>query len=86
MNDLLSVRQAATVLGVCHTLVYEAIKDGSLGHYRFGRGKGVIRISQAHLDDYRDRCFRGPEPAKPSVQPRTLKPESINRLRKMGVL
>ncbi|HUT03795.1 MAG TPA: helix-turn-helix domain-containing protein [bacterium] len=50
MHDLLTVKQAAKLLGVSPQLVYLQIQAGLLAHVRVGTR--TIRIEQADLDAY----------------------------------
>lgn len=50
----LTVLDAAARLGVCRTSVYELIKSGQLQSYRFGKGRGAIRISEGDLTAYQE--------------------------------
>jgi excisionase family DNA binding protein len=49
----LSTKEAARRLGVTTRTLYRFIDDGGLAAYRLGR---VIRLKQADIDDYIERC------------------------------
>lgn len=52
---MLTVKQAAERLGVSPSLVYALIAARALEHVRVGLKRGVIRIPEAALEDYRRR-------------------------------
>jgi excisionase family DNA binding protein len=60
---MLSVKQAAKLLGVSPSLVYALIRTRRIRHERHGLGRGTIRISELALDEYRrSREFGTAEP------------------------
>lgn len=46
----LTVRQAAKELNVSQDTIYEACDQQGLTHYRYGKGRGTIRIKRADLE------------------------------------
>lgn len=52
MADYLTVKQAAELLTVSPTTVYDLCREGLLSHVRIGCGRGTIRITRAALDRY----------------------------------
>lgn len=50
---LLSVREAAAVLGISPGLVYRLCSSRRLRHERFGLGRGTIKIPEDALDELR---------------------------------
>jgi excisionase family DNA binding protein len=50
---LLTVKEAAERLSVSPTLVYALCSKGLIRHERHGLGRGVIRISEEALEEYR---------------------------------
>ena len=46
---MLTVKQVAERLGVSSSQVYALCSSGKLAHYRFGVGKGALRISEEQL-------------------------------------
>jgi excisionase family DNA binding protein len=55
MQPLLSVRQAAALLGVCTATVYRMCEHGELPHYRV---RNAIRVPVATLKAYLARARR----------------------------
>jgi len=53
---LLKIKEAAEWLNICPSKVYSLIAEGKLGCYRdpnaTGRGKCLIRLSEAHIVEY----------------------------------
>lgn len=54
----LTVRQAATALGISERLARDLIERGQLGHHRVGNGRGRIRIRPSDLSEYQSRAER----------------------------
>jgi excisionase family DNA binding protein len=52
----MTVQEAAKRLEVSRGLVYKLCHLGKLGHRRIGAGRGVIRIDEKHLAEFKDRC------------------------------
>jgi excisionase family DNA binding protein len=50
---LLSVKDAASRLGLSPALIYALCSKGRIRHERHGLGRGVIRISEDALEEYR---------------------------------
>jgi len=79
MNDnLLTVKEVAKRLAVSESFVYGRIADGSLKHYRLGKGQGGIRVSEEQLQEYLKGREEGGEP-RPEPQP-PPKPVVLKRL------
>jgi excisionase family DNA binding protein len=53
MSPSLSVRQAAERLGISTALVYALCVQRRIRHERHGLGRGVIRIPEDALEEYR---------------------------------
>jgi excisionase family DNA binding protein len=53
MGALLTVRQAAERLGVSPALVYALVAGKRIRHERHGLGRGVVRIPEDALEEYR---------------------------------
>lgn len=51
----LTVQEVADVLGVAPKSVLRWVYDGDLTAYRYGRGRGIIRIEPADLRAFRTR-------------------------------
>ncbi len=56
-SDSLTVKQAASFLGVSTDKVYDLVRDGSIRHKRMGR---VIRFQRADLEEYRRDSTKTP--------------------------
>lgn len=50
---MITVREAASRLGISPSLVYSLVARGRIRHERFGLGRGVIRIAEEALAEYR---------------------------------
>jgi excisionase family DNA binding protein len=66
---LLTVRQAAERLGVSVALVYALCSRRRIRHERHGLGRGVIRIPEAGLEEYRRGCVVGEDEGAASRPP-----------------
>lgn len=66
-SGLMSVAAAAEWLDFSLAFVYARVADGSLGHYRLGKGKGGIRISEEQLQAYLKEREQGGGRAKAPV-------------------
>lgn len=49
----MTVAEAAKALEVSPSLVYQLCRAGRLGHHRVGLSRGVIRITERDVEDYR---------------------------------
>lgn len=81
---MITIAAAAESLGIGESTVRDAIRSGKLRHYRFGVGRGTIRIDPVDLEAYRQRCLVGtpePQPAR-VVVPRELEASA----RKYGLI
>ncbi len=72
----MTVADAARLLEVSPSTVYELCRRGDIPHYRIGLGRGRIRIDPAQLREFLDRCRRegrgpGPEAERPAPAPET---------------
>ncbi len=54
----MNVRQTAARLEVSVATVYSLVASGKLKHYRIGNGRGVVRISDEHFEEF----LKGAEP------------------------
>jgi excisionase family DNA binding protein len=70
---LLTVKLAAERLGVSPALVYALCARGEIRHERHGLGRGVIRIAEQALDDYRRGREVVPKATDRAAQPRRVK-------------
>jgi excisionase family DNA binding protein len=73
---LYTVKEAAEVLCCSQSFLYARLADGSLAHYRLGKGQGGIRISDEQLQMYlaeRERGGREKGPPAPRPKPVRLK-------------
>lgn len=88
-QEFLTVKEAAKILNVSSSLVYGFCEQQRLGHYRFGHGRGAIRIKRSELMEFVKGCrveegaFAAPAPrsyvsAKP--EPYVLKHLSLEPL------
>jgi excisionase family DNA binding protein len=66
---MFSVSEAAAELKVSDSLIYSLCKRRKLRHERHGLGKGVIRISEEALAEYRRECEVGTEVEEPAASP-----------------
>ena len=55
-KKLLTIREAATALGVSQALVYALCAARRIRHQRHGLKRGAIRISEDALREYEARC------------------------------
>ena len=67
--SMLTVVQAANLLGVKPGLVYSLCSGGRLRHCKIGHGRGVIRIPEDALDEYVRSVTFGTEGAKEPPSP-----------------
>lgn len=63
----MTVRQAATALGVSTSLIYSLCTAGKIRHERLGLKRGTIRISAEALEEYRKLCTITPQVTPVSV-------------------
>lgn len=54
MRAMYTVAEVATKLKISRSSVYFAIESGTLPHYRFGAGRGTIRVSEEQLQEFLD--------------------------------
>jgi excisionase family DNA binding protein len=80
--DLLTVKEAATVLKLSCGAVYALCKAGTLPHHRLGLGQGAIRIGRQDLLAYIEACKTGAASVtrSGSSTPRPDSPIPMNRL------
>lgn len=50
--SLRTVAEVAAQLRLSTRAVYELCQSGDLQHFRFGRGRGAIRVSQSAVEAY----------------------------------
>jgi len=70
---LLTVREAAEILRVSLSLVYQLVETRKLACHRIGGRRGAIRISEDDIQDYLaacryDRQEQSPEPPRPRLK------------------
>jgi excisionase family DNA binding protein len=65
-----TVKAAAQRLEVSTSTIYALVAAGKLRCHRVGLGRGAIRISEEHLEDY----LKAGEPEKTPVPPTPLAP------------
>lgn len=61
VDGSLTVREAATFLGVAEKTVYDLCRTSRLRHHRIGRGRGTIRLSRGDLETFRQDAQHEPE-------------------------
>jgi excisionase family DNA binding protein len=76
---MITVKEAAKLLGVSEALVYALCASHRLRHSRVGTGRGVIRISVEAISEYLNQQEVGPAP--PTPQPKPPKPLKLEHLR-----
>jgi excisionase family DNA binding protein len=54
--EFLTVKQAAKYLNVSQGCIYRLCSTNTLGHYKFGEGRGAIRINRTDLLEFVQRC------------------------------
>ncbi|MBI1213772.1 MAG: helix-turn-helix domain-containing protein [Alphaproteobacteria bacterium] len=52
---MLTVKQAAEALGVSTGLIYAMVSARKIDHIRVGLGRGIIRIPEEAIEEYRKR-------------------------------
>jgi len=65
--QLLTVRDAAAILKVSCSLVYQLVAAGKLPCYRIGTGRGAIRIRSDDLETYVAACRTDPADVSPTI-------------------
>jgi len=76
---LLSARQAAQLLGIGRTTLYELIKLGAVTPVHIGR---CVRFSVTELEQYVERLVAGTAAA--ALPPKTLRPTKARRTSTAG--
>jgi len=71
LAEVFSVREVAQLLKLSVAAVYELCRTGSLGHYRFGTGRGTIRITGADVEGFLQKSRRELEKREKSRQQRS---------------
>ena len=56
---MLSIREVAIRLRISVALAYSLVSSGQLHCYRFGVGRGAIRVSDEQLQAYMEKCKKG---------------------------
>lgn len=69
---MLTVKQVAEQLCVSATCVYQLIARGKLACHRIGIGRGAVRICEADLAEFIERCRNEKRPEGPTA-PRNSK-------------
>lgn len=62
-QSIITVKQAAEILGITPGAVYDLIHASKIGHYRIGNGRGSIRFRREDVKDYLESCFHAPRSA-----------------------
>ena len=57
---LLTIQEAADVLRISSSLLYELINSGKIIAHRIGNGRGTLRIQEVDLEKYVDECREQP--------------------------
>ena len=70
---MLTVKQAAERLGVSPALIYALVERRRIRHERHGLGRGVIRIPEDALEEYRQTREVGAASAAPVPDGRRVK-------------
>lgn len=78
---MLTVQQAAVRLGISTALVYALVARRKIRHERHGLGRGVIRIPEDALDEYRNTCAVGAREEEPAAPP----PPARVKLKHLGI-
>lgn len=68
---LFTVKEASEALSCSGSFLYARIADGSLKHYRLGKGQGGIRVSDEQLQEFLKEREKGGE------QPSPLRPQDV---------
>lgn len=55
-SHLMSVKEAASIMGITPPAVYDLCRSGRLAHYRMGTKGGCIKISASDLEAYVAAC------------------------------
>ena len=63
---MMTVKQASERLSVSVATVYSLVGSGKLACHRVGLGRGTIRISEADIEAYLERCRNGAAPVQPA--------------------
>jgi excisionase family DNA binding protein len=56
----LTVREAASFLGIAEKTVYDLVNSGQVRHHRIGKKRGTIRFARTDLERFRDNSQREP--------------------------
>lgn len=76
--ELLTVAEAARLLKISRSLVYQLIESGRLVVHRLGCGRGALRLKKSDVIDYVDGCRDAAcGPARSPVR----KPSSLRHLK-----
>lgn len=70
---MLTVKEAASRLGVSPALVYALLERRRIRHERHGLGRGVIRIPEDALEEYRRTREVGTVERAPTHESRRIK-------------
>ena len=73
---MLTVKEAASRLGLSEKTVYTLIAQGEIEGYKFGK---AVRVEQDALDRYKARCRIQPPPQERRVDIRTARKLSARR-------
>ncbi len=70
---LLSIKEAAELLGLSCGLMYALCARKKIRHERYGLGRGTIKIPEEAIDEYRRSVTVGPQPAAIAAPPAPVK-------------
>lgn len=70
---LLSIKEAAALLGLSCGLMYALCARKKIRHERYGLGRGTIKIPEEAIDEYRRSVTIGPHPAAIPSPPAPVK-------------
>lgn len=72
--EFLTVKQTAKYLNVSQGCVYRLCTTNTLSHYKFGEGRGAIRINRTDLLEFVQRCRIEKREVNGKVEARPGKP------------
>ncbi len=79
---LLTVKQTAEILGVSTGLIYAMVSARKIDHVRVGLGRGIIRIPEEAIEEYRKRNSVLAEDARRTEMP--IMPPVLKHLKVPG--
>src|SRR5262245_45675544 len=69
-QEFLTVKQTAVYLNVSASIVYQLCITGKISHYRFGEGRGAIRVKRTDLEKFIEQCKVDKQPEEQSAERR----------------